>query len=329
MRRVLVILLVVGLMAAAGVGGFVYGTQQGQKGAFETAAADRTSFGATPRIGSPAPGGQTAPGGGSAAAGSGFPGAAGGAGGGATGGGAPGGMGMAPGGTAVAGGGMAAGAGMGGMGGGMGMAPGGRGPGMGSAGAGSPGAGGPAVAAANITGKVLRADGPMLTVQGANNTTVSVNTSGSTLFSKAVSATLSDLKTMDTVVVQGDRASDAVYTARSITSINAQAIAGNAISGYPGATGITPPAMVRPDMLLGGGGIGGQITQIGADTLTLAMPGGMTVMVKTTEMTKVMTTQTTSLQEIRPGDTITVVGERSGNGPVVARAVINQGTVTG
>lgn len=298
MRRLLGVVVVLLLIGGAGAGGFFYGTQQGAKGAYETAAADRSAFAATPRLG------------GSAVA----------AGGGAGGQGMMGGRGT----MGSAGAGAADSQGMmGGQGGrGMGM------PGTaGSPGAGSPGAGTPAPTVGNVTGRVLSIDGPALRLQGPNDAAVNVATSGSTLFQKLVAANMGDLKVNDFVSVQGDRAGDNVLTARTITGTNPQAMAGNAVAGYPGAIGIPSPVMTRNGTMgMGmGGGVVGRITQMGGGSLTLTTPGNMTITVNTTATTKVQTTQATSLQEIRVGDTLVVIGERTGDNGISARSIINQG----
>ncbi len=327
MRRVLGFLLVLLLMGGAGAGGFVYGTQQGAKGAFETASADRAAFAATPRVG----GSVVAAGGGAGGAGGQMGGQA-----------AAGGQGMMAGaGGQGTTGGQGAGA-MGGAGGqgaaamgGQGMAgAGGRGMGAGMPGtAGSPGAGSavartPSQTVGNITGRVLSIDGPALRVQGGDNAAVNVATSGSTLFQRLVAAGMGDLKVNDFVAVQGDRAGESVITARTITTTNPQAMAGNAVAGYPGAVGVATPAVAPPGMMgMGmGGAVVGRITQMGGNSLTLSTPGNMTITVNTTATTKVQTTQSTSLQEIRIGDTLVVVGERTGENGISARSIINQGT---
>lgn len=202
---------------------------------------------------------------------------------------------------------------------------GGRGMGMPGT-AGSPGAGTPAPTIGNVTGRVLSIDGPALRVQGPNDAAVNIATSGSTLFQKLVAASMGDLKVNDFVSVQGDRGGDGVLTARTITSTNPQAMAGNAVAGYPGAIGITPPAGGAMGMMGGmGGGVVGRITQMGGNSLTLSTPGNMMITVNVGATTKVQTTQPTSLQEIRVGDSLVVVGERTGDNGISARSIINQG----
>lgn len=326
MRRVLGVLFVLVLIAGAGAGGYIYGTQQGASGGFQTAAADRAAFAATPRAGgSPVSVGMGSVGSPGASGGMTGPGVAGGA------------MGSVVSSTGAPSGVGAPGAGMAGAGGrGMGAAGMGMGAGsMGTPGAGSPGAGRmTGVVAANVTGKVARIDGPMLVVEGPNNSVVSVATSGSTLFTKLVTGTMADLKVNDFVAVQGDRANESTVTARTITTTSPQNLAGNPGAGLPGAVGGTPAAM-RPG---GAGGVGmsgmgmgsggdlvGRITQMDGAILTLTTLNNMTITVNTTATTKVQSTQTTSLQEIRAGDTLIVVGERTGDNAVSARLVTNQG----
>lgn len=191
----------------------------------------------------------------------------------------------------------------------------------------------PAANQNNVAGRVTGVNGSSLSVQNiADGTTITVVTSGTTVFTKIVAGTMNDLKMNDFVAVQGDKTGDNAYTARTITGTNAQANAGAAAGGFPGAGGGRPADMGT--MTTGGaggagrGGAGGQIVgriaEMSGDTVTLNSLDGSVITVTTTPMTKVQTTQSAALSDIKTGDSLIVVGERTGDN-VTARLVTDQG----
>lgn len=194
----------------------------------------------------------------------------------------------------------------------------------------------PAANQNGVAGRVTGVNGSSLSVQNAaDNTTITVVTSGATVFTKLVAGTMNDLKMNDFVAVQGDKTGDNAYTARTITGTNAQANAGAAVGGFPGAGGGRPAAMGT--MTAGGAGgagrggaggangqIVGRITEMSGDTVTLNGLDGSVITVMTTPMTKVQTTQSAALSDIKTGDSLIVVGERAGDN-VTARLVTDQG----
>ena len=186
----------------------------------------------------------------------------------------------------------------------------------------------PAANQNGVVGRVTGVNGSSLSVQNAaDNTTITVVTSGATVFTKLVAGTMNDLKMNDFVAVQGDKTGDNAYTARTITGTNAQANAGAAVGGFPGAGGGRPAAMGT--MTAGGAGgangqIVGRITEMSGDTVTLNGLDGSVITVMTTPMTKVQTTQSAALSDIKTGDSLIVVGERAGDN-VTARLVTDQG----
>jgi len=296
MRRVLPVLIALVLIGGAGYGGYRYGMGKGNTDGLATAASDRSAFFATRAAPGGVGGGAGSPGAGSRGAGGGSV--------------VPGGMG-AP---------------------GAGGSPGAGGRNNATPGAGgSPGAG--RMGAQNgVAGRVTPVSGQTLTIQSAmDSMSVNVSTTGMTVFAKLVTGTASDLKVNDFVAVQGDKTGDTTYTARTITGVNAQTLAGAAMNGFPGAAG-GPPAGVPgmtgfpggPGMGGNGGQIVGRITQMGATTMTLAALDGTMITVTTMPGTKVQTTQPATLADIKMGDMLVVVGERSGD-TVTARVVTDQG----
>jgi len=182
----------------------------------------------------------------------------------------------------------------------------------------------------NVAGRVTGVNGSSLAVQNtADSTTITVATSGTTVFTKIVAGTMDDLKMNDFVAVQGDKTGDNAYTARTITGTNAQASAGAAAGGFPGAGGGRPAGMGT--MTVGGAGRGGangqivgRVAEMSGDTITLNGLDGSVITVMTTPMTKVQTTQSAALSDIKVGDSLIVVGERTADN-VTARLVTDQG----
>lgn len=98
---------------------------------------------------------------------------------------------------------------------------GGANPGSAAGGAASDGAARSPAAISSLTGHVTKIDGATITVQQSDNSTVAVTTTRDTTIEKRVAGTpqpgtLSDIKTGDLLVVQGDKTGDTGFLARSI-----------------------------------------------------------------------------------------------------------------
>ncbi len=101
-------------------------------------------------------------------------------------------------------------------GGGRGQANGNASGGAGSAPAGRAGGGGALAGLNGPTGRITTIANGTLTLQGFDGTTTTVTTNASTTVRTQTAGALSDIKAGDTVIVQGDKASDQAYTARTI-----------------------------------------------------------------------------------------------------------------
>lgn len=99
----------------------------------------------------------------------------------------------------------------------LGSVPGGGGAGGpgGGRGQGGPPAGGVAPA---VTGQIKSVDGGTLTVQGFDGTSVTVSTTPGTVVRMQQPGALSDIKSGDTLVIQGDKTGDTAFLARTITN---------------------------------------------------------------------------------------------------------------
>ena len=244
-------------------------------------------------------------------------------------------------GTTVAGGGGASGGG--GFAGG-GSAGGGASPGGGNAG----GTGG--ASQGGLTGLATSVNNGIITLQQANKTTVTVNTTVTTSVQKFVAGKVSDLKTGDFVTVQGDRGSDNSVAAKSVTSISGQLPAGlipsggasaaggggASVGGAPAASGSAASGSGRSSQgtggqggSAGGGGTVGRITRIDGTTLTLQGADGSSVVVKTDAGTTIRTSQPAAIADIKAGDTLLVQADPAGSNTYNARIIYDQGAAGG
>lgn len=86
------------------------------------------------------------------------------------------------------------------------------------AGGGRPQGGVPPAGAAGLVGQIKSVDGATIMVQGFDGTTTAVTTTPATVVRTQQAGTLADIKTGDTLLIQGDRTSDTAFLARSITN---------------------------------------------------------------------------------------------------------------
>lgn len=170
-----------------------------------------------------------------------------------------------------------------------------------------------------VTGRATKIDNGVITLQGANNTNVTVNTTATTVVQTFATGAVKDLKAGDFATVQGDKGSDGTYTAKSIVSLGATPpaglIPGGATGGAPGAASSGAPS-----------GPVGRITKIDSTTVTLQGLDGVTITAATSGSTTIRTLQPGTITDIKAGDALIVQGDAAGAGAYNARVIINQGT---
>jgi hypothetical protein len=172
-----------------------------------------------------------------------------------------------------------------------------------------------------VFGTVSAISGTTLTVTskamvGPNNsnataTTYTVNASNATVVKNGATSTVSAIAVGDTVSVQGTVSGDSV-TATMIRD-----------GVVPGMGGKGPGAIAS---LQGNGEpvIGGSITAISGDTLTVTNKSNVTYTVDATNATVIVKNATSSLASVATGDNVIVQGTVNGNS-VTASSVIDQG----
>lgn len=225
----------------------------------------------------------------------------------------------------------------------------------GSSVAGSGGAGGQG----GVTGKVTKVENGVITVQGANNTMTTVNTTAATTVQKFAAAKTSDLKMGDFVAMQGDKTGDTAYTAKTLTGLGSTLPGGGAAAAAPGGQGGQGQGQASGGSASGssggngsgasgqapGGGTGGQsgraaggggfsgfgagaiigrITKIDGATLTMQGTDGTSLTITTSDGTTVRTTQAGAVSDISVGDSLIVQGDQAGTA-LTARVIIDQG----
>jgi len=164
---------------------------------------------------------------------------------------------------------------------------------------------------------VTKIDGTTVIVQQTDTSVVTVTTTSDTAIRKLVSGVFSDLKTGDVIAVDGAKTGDAAYNAKMITSL------GQITGGGAGR-----PANVLPQGVTGPV-VTGQITRIDGGTITVQGFDGATVTIISSPATVVKTQQPGTLSDIKSGDLLLVVGEKSGDTGFVARSITNQGASSG
>jgi hypothetical protein len=233
----------------------------------------------------------------------------------------------AAGGGGQAGGGTAGGAGTRGSAGGSAAAGGGatgqRGGGAG--GAGTAGAAAPGSAASTLTGKVTNVNGTTLSVQQADNSTVSVTTTADTAVRTFVTGALTDLKAGDIVAVDGSKTGDTAYSAKTVTNLGAASGTG-VPSGSGGSAG-------RGQGSVQAGGavpvLTGQIKSLSGGTIMVQGFDGSSATVTTTPTTVVRTQQSGTMSDIKAGDMLLIQGDKTGDTAFAARSITNQGATSG
>lgn len=199
---------------------------------------------------------------------------------------------------------------------------GGGGPGNAIGASGTPAVGGsarPPGAGASVAGRVTKIEGAAVSVQQTDNATVAVTTNGETAIRKLVAGALTDLKTGDIVTVDGAKTGDTAYSAKTITSLGQVTGATAAGSGRPNAA---PPGVPGP-------AVTGQIKSMDGGTITVQGFDGVTVTVTSSPATVVKTQQPGVLSDIKTGDTLVVLGDKTGDTAFLARSITNQGASSG
>lgn len=200
----------------------------------------------------------------------------------------------------------------------------GGGPGNATGASGTPAAGGsvrPAGAGVgtSVAGRVTKVDGATVSVTQTDNSTVSVATNGETAIRKLVTGALTDLKTGDIVTVDGAKTSDTAYNAKTITSLGQVTGATAAGSGRPNAA---PPGVPGP-------AVTGQIKNMDGGTIMVQGFDGATVTVTSSPATVVKTQQPGTLSDIKTGDVLFVLGDKTGDNAFLARSITDQGASPG
>ena len=173
----------------------------------------------------------------------------------------------------------------------------------------------PGGAASSLTGHVTKIDGATVSLQETDNSTVMVTTNTETAIRKLVTGALSDLKTGDVVTVDGAKTGDAAYSAKTITSLGQSAGGGGGAGRAPNAA---PPGVP-------GAAVAGRITNMDGGTITVQGFDGATVTVTSSPATVVKTQQPGTLGDIKTGDLLVVLGEKTGDTGFLARSITNQG----
>jgi hypothetical protein len=173
-----------------------------------------------------------------------------------------------------------------------------------------------------VFGTVSAVNGTTLTVtskggptnQGSTGTTYTVNASGATVMKDGATSTVSAIATGDTVMVQG---------AISGTTVTATKINDGMMQGGPGMGKAGGGALAS---LQGNGEpvVGGSVTAISGDSLTVTNKSNVTYSVDATNATVIVKNATSSLADISTGDNVVVQGTVNGTA-VTASTIIDQG----
>lgn len=173
---------------------------------------------------------------------------------------------------------------------------------------------------ASLTGKVMKVDGTTFSVQQTDNSTVSVTTTADTAVRKLVTGALTDLKTGDIVAVDGGKTGDNAYSAKTITGLGS-------FGGGQGGQGGTRGQGGAPGggAQAGGAAVTGQIKSVSGGTLMIQGFDGASVTVTTTPTTVVRTQQPGTLSDIKTGDVLLIVGDKTSDTAFAARTITNEG----
>lgn len=178
----------------------------------------------------------------------------------------------------------------------------------------------PSGVVSTLTGHVTKIDGPTVSVQQADNSTVAVTTNSETAIQKSVVSALADLKTGDVITVDGTKTGDTAYSAKTITNLGQRAGGTGGDAGRP--PNAAPPGVPGP-------AVTGRITSMDSGTITVQGFDGATVTVTSSPATVVKTQQPGTLSDIKTGDLIVILGDKTGDTGFLARSIVNQGASTG
>lgn len=157
----------------------------------------------------------------------------------------------------------------------------------------------------------------------ATATTYTVDATSATVTKDGAASTVSAIAVGDNLMVQGTVSGTSV-TATRISDGLGKGMPG----GMPGARGMassTRPAAMANIQGNGEPVIGGSVTGVSGDTLTVTNKSNVTYSVDATNATIIKTGATSTISSILTGDNVIVQGSVNGNS-VTASSVIDQGT---
>jgi hypothetical protein len=190
-------------------------------------------------------------------------------------------------------------------------------------------------------GTIQSIDGSTLTLNDTRtNTTQKVTTSSSTRVAVSKTATVSDIKKGDRLIVTGTTSGSTITATNVNDSGTAGAFGGfrrNGTNGGEngGANGGQNGAPGTGGGFGGGGGNGGgfgggagngnfatgTVQSVSGNNITLQSRGGTTMTVVVNSSTKITKTESGSLSDLKTGDTVVVIGSQSSDGSIAATAI--------
>lgn len=176
-----------------------------------------------------------------------------------------------------------------------------------------------------VFGTVASVNGTTLTVtakfgmNGATSTVYTIDASNATVTKNGTSSSVSDINVGDMVMVQGTVSGTNV----TATKIN------DGIGGGFGGRGVIPPHSTSTSVITGNGEpvIGGTVTAINGDTLTVTNKSNVTYTVDVTSATVEKGHASSSVSSIAVGDNVLIQGTVNGNS-VTATSIIDSGSST-
>jgi hypothetical protein len=207
-----------------------------------------------------------------------------------------------------------------------------------------------------VTGTVTKVLSGVFTIQQADKTSADIATTAETSVTKTKAASLTDLKAGDLVTVEGEKSGDGSYAASAITTLAGvggpvRQVINGPPPGGPGGSGANPgggvaatvPAGASPStsggtFYIGGsaGGAGssgkgaiGKVTKVEGGTLTLEAPDGGTVTVRTDAKTVFRAQVVANVNDIKTGDLVTVIWDKTGDALYTARVIEVRDAPTG
>jgi len=170
----------------------------------------------------------------------------------------------------------------------------------------------------------------------ATPTTVTVDTSSSTVYTASVTGALSDLKVGDRILVTGPAGNGTVAATRVVDNGDQRPGGG---AGPSGASGFSGRRSNGPSGASGFSGrgfgasgpsgqafSGGTITAINGSTITLQTGAGATETVTTSNDTTYTVTKPISFSDLKTGDTVAVTGTTSGS--TITATQVRKGDLT-